>query len=164
MKSSRSKKLVDFVIGLLGLLKWLPLGKYKEIVVVLSAVLATVSGLLAKCDVTDDPLPKPTVTTTPVPTESPTPVRTPTPLPTPEIVVDRQVRAGEPFTIRYTAPFKFNTHLWSDKWRLQIMGHDSRDGYMIAPAIVLNTAGKRRLTVRDLQGNVLAEKWIEVKP
>jgi uncharacterized membrane protein len=164
MKSSRSKKIVDFVIGLLGILKWLPLGKYKEIVVVLSAVLATVSGLLAKCDVRDDPLPTPTVTTTPVPTESPTPVRTPTPLPTPEIVVDRQVRAGEPFTVRYTAPFKFNTHLWSDKWRLQIMGHDSRDGYMIAPAVVLNTAGKRRLTVRDLQGNVLAEKWITVEP
>lgn len=166
MKSSRSKKLVDFLIGLLGLLKWLPLGKYKEIVVVLSAVLATVSGLLSKCDVKDDPLPTPIETITPVPTESPTPTRTPLPSPTPsmQIVVDRLPQVGNPFTVKFEAPFKFNTHLWVDKYRLQIMGHDMRDGYMIAPAIVLNTAGKRRLTVRDLQGNVLAEKWIEVKP
>jgi hypothetical protein len=42
------------------------------------------------------------------------------------------------------------------------MGHDNRDGFMIAPSVVLNTPGKRVLTVRDLQGNILASKEIEV--
>jgi len=35
---------------------------------------------------------------------------------------------------------------------------------MIAPSVVLNTPGKRVLTVRDLQGNILASRQIEVRP
>ena len=150
------------MLGLLAVAKWLPfLGKYRELVLVASAVLSTIAGLVTKCD--QPPEQKPT--TTPVPTESPTPIRTPSPTPLPqEIILDRVPQAGWPFTVKFTAPFKYNTHLWVDKWRLQIMGHDSRDGFMIASAVVLNTPGKLVLTVRDLQGNVLAEKVIEVRP
>jgi hypothetical protein len=41
------------------------------------------------------------------------------------------------------------------------MGKDV-DGGHILYAVVLNTPGKRRLTVRNEAGNVLAEHWVEV--
>lgn len=158
------KAIINFVLGLLAVAKWLPfLGKYRELVLVASAVLSTIAGLVTQCESTS--------TNTPVPSKTPqitpesTPIRTPSPTPLPqEITVDRVPQAGWPFTVKFTAPFKYNTHLWVDKWRLQVMGHDSRDGFMIAPSVVLNTPGKRVLTVRDLQGNILASKQIEVKP
>jgi hypothetical protein len=158
------KAILNFVLGLLAVAKWLPfLGKYRELVLVASAVLSTIAGLVTKCD--QPPEQKPT--TTPLPTPEATPTHIPSPSPTPlpqEITIDRLPQAGWPFTVKFTAPFKYNTHLWVDKYRLQIMGHDSRDGFMIAPSVVLNTPGKRVLTVRDLQGNILASKQIEVKP
>lgn len=159
-----AKAILNFLLGLLAVAKWLPfLGKYKELVVVASAVLSTIAGLVTQCETTLPVTPEPTKT--PQTTPEPTPIRTPSPTPLPqEIVVDRVPQAGWPFTVKYTAPFKYNTHLWVDKWRLQIMGHDNRDGFMIAPAVVLKSAGKRVLTVRDLQGNVLAEKVIQVQP
>ena len=158
----KAKAILNFLLGLLAVAKWLPfLGKYRELVLVASAVLSTIAGLVTKCD--QPPEQKPT--TTPVPTESPTPIRTPSPTPLPqEIILDRVPQAGWPFTVKFTAPFKYNTHLWVDKWRLQIMGHDSRDGFMIAPSVVLKSAGKRVLTIRDLQGNILASREIEVRP
>ena len=122
-----------------------------------------IAGLVTKCD--QPPEQKPA--TTPSPTPEPTPIRTPSPSPTPtpqEIILDRVPQAGWPFTVKFTAPFKFNTNLWVDKWRLQSMGHDNRDGFMIAAAVVVNTPGKRVLTIRDLQGNILASKEIEVQP
>ena len=154
------KAILNFLLGLLAVAKWLPfLGKYRELVLVASAVLSTIAGLVTKCD--QPPEQKPT--TTPSPTPESTPIRTPSPTPTPqEITIDRIPQAGWPFTVKFTAPFKYNTHLWVDKYRLQVMGHDSRDGFMIASAVVLNTPGKRVLTVRDLQGNILASKEIEV--
>jgi hypothetical protein len=161
-----AKAIINFVLGLLAVAKWLPfLGKYKELVLVASAVLSTIAGLVTKCESTSTDTPEPTTTASPTP--EPTPTHTPSPSPTPlpqEITVDRVPQAGWPFTVKYTAPFKFNTNLWVDKYRLQSMGHDSRDGFMIAPAVVLNTPGKRVLTVRDLQGNILASKEIEVRP
>jgi hypothetical protein len=159
-----AKAIINFVLGLLAVAKWLPfLGKYRELVLVASAVLSTIAGLVTKCESTSTPTPEPT--TTPQSTPEPTPIRTPSPTPLPqEITIDRVPQAGWPFTVKFTAPFKYNTNLWVDKYRLQIMGHDSRDGFMIAPSVVLNTPGKRVLTVRDLQGNVLAKKAIEVRP
>jgi hypothetical protein len=158
------KAILNFLLNLLAVAKWLPfLGKYRALVVVASTILTTIAGLVTKCD--QPPEQKPA--TTPSPTPEPTLVHTPSPSPTPtpqEIILDRLPQAGWPFTVKFTAPFKYNTHLWVDKWRLQIMGHDRRDGFMIAPAVTLNTAGRRKLTVRDLQGNVLAEKVIEVHP
>jgi hypothetical protein len=158
------KAILNFLLGLLAVAKWLPfLGKYRELVLVASAVLSTIAGLMTKCESTSTPTPVPT--TTPQSTPEPTPIRTPSPTPLPqEITIDRVPQAGWPFTVKFTAPFKYNTNLWVDKYRLQIMGHDSRDGFMIAPSVVLNTPGKRVLTVRDLQGNVLAKKAIEVRP
>ena len=152
------------MLGLLAVAKWLPfLGKYRELVLVASAVLSTIAGLVTKCETTSPDTPEPTKT--PQTTPEPTPTRTPSPTPLPqEIILDRVPQAGWPFTVKYTAPFKFNTNLWVDKWRLQSMGHDNRDGFMIAAAVVLNTPGKRVLTIRDLDGNVLAEKVIEVRP
>lgn len=158
------KAILNFLLGLLAVAKWLPfLGKYKELVLVASAVLSTIAGLVTQCETTLPVTPEPTKT--PQTTPKPTPIRTPSPTPLPqEIVVDRVPQAGWPFTVKYTAPFKYNTHLWVDKWRLQIMGHDSRNGFMIAPSVVLKSGGKRVLTVRDLQGNILASKEIEVRP
>ena len=161
-----AKAIINFVLGLLAVAKWLPfLGKYRELVLVASAVLSTIAGLVTKCESTSTDTPEPTKT--PQITPEPTPTHTPSPSPTPtpqEITIDRLPQAGWPFTVKFTAPFKYNTHLWVDKYRLQSMGHDNRDGFMIAPSVVLNTPGKRVLTVRDLQGNILASKQIEVKP
>jgi hypothetical protein len=158
------KAILNFLLGLLAVAKWLPfLGKYRALVLVASTILTTIAGVITKCDQPQQQKP----TTTPIPTQEPTPTHTPSPSPTPtpqEIILDRVPQAGWPFTVKFTAPFKYNTHLWVDKWRLQIMGHDNRDGFMIAAAVVLNTPGKRVLTIRDLQGNVLAEKVIEVQP
>ena len=157
------KAILNFLLGLLAVAKWLPfLGKYRALVVVASTILTTIAGLVTKCD--QPPEQKPA--TTPSPTPEPTPIRTPSPSPTPtpqEIILDRVPQAGWPFTVKFTAPFKFNTNLWVDKWRLQSMGHDNRDGFMIAAAVVVNTPGKRVLTIRDLQGNILASKEIEVQ-
>ena len=158
------KAILNFLLGLLAVAKWLPfLGKYRELVLVASAVLSTIAGLVTKCETTSPDTPEPTKT--PQTTPEPTPTRTPSPTPLPqEIILDRVPQAGWPVTVKFTAPFKYNTHLWVDKWRLQSMGHDNRDGFMIAAAVVLNTPGKRVLTIRDLDGNVLAEKVIEVRP
>ena len=157
------KAILNFLLGLLAVAKWLPfLGKYRELMLVASAVLSTIAGLVTKCD--QPPEQKPTTTPSPTPEPTPTHIPSPSPTPTPqEIVVDRIPQAGWPFTVKYTAPFKYNTHLWVDKWRLQVMGHDNRDGFMIAPSVVLKSAGKRVLTIRDLQGNILASKEIEVQ-
>ena len=158
------KAILNFLLSLLAVAKWLPfLGKYRALVLVASTILTTIAGVVTKCD--QPPEQKPA--TTPSPTPEPTPIRTPSPSPTPtpqEIILDRVPQAGWPFTVKFTAPFKYNTHLWVDKWRLQVMGHDSRDGFMIAAAVVLKSAGKRVLTIRDLQGKVLAEKIIDVQP
>ena len=158
------KAILNFLLGLLAVAKWLPfLGKYRALVVVASTILTTIAGVVTKCD--QPPEQKPA--TTPSPTPEPTLIHTPTPSPTPlpqEIILDRVPQAGWPFTVKFTAPFKFNTNLWVDKWRLQSMGHDNRDGFMIAAAVVLNTPGKRVLTIRDLDGNILASKEIEVQP
>jgi hypothetical protein len=158
------KAILNFLLGLLAVAKWLPfLGKYRELVLVASAVLSTIAGLVTKCETTSPDTPEPTKT--PQTTPEPTPTRTPSPTPLPqEIILDRVPQAGWPFTVKYAAPFKFNTNLWVDKWRLQSMGHDNRDGFMIAAAVVLNTPGKRVLTIRDLDGNILASKEIEVRP
>ena len=156
------KAIINFLLGLLAVAKWLPfLGKYKEIVLVASTVLSTIAGVLAKCEDTKTATPEPTKTAQSTPQA--TPVHTPSsPTPTPpEIVLDRLPQAGNPFTVRYTAPFAYNTHLWADKWRLGYMGKDV-DGGHILYAVVLKTPGKRRLTVRNDAGNVLAEHWVEV--
>ena len=156
------KAIINFLLGLLAVAKWLPfLGKYKEIVLVASTVLSTIAGVLAKCEDTKTATPEPTKTAQSTPQA--TPVHTPSsPTPTPpEIVLDRLPQAGNPFTVRYTAPFAYNTHLWADKWRLGYMGKDVDGGHVLY-AVVLNTPGKRRLTIRNEAGNVLASEDVIV--
>ena len=166
------KAIISFLSGLLTIAKWLPfLGKYKEVLLVASTVLTAIGGLVTKCDqppeqtpaTTPTPQPQSTPVHSPTPLVTPTVIQTPKPKPTPTIILDRTPYAQQPFTVRYTAPFAYNTHLWADKWRLQILGRDPKTGNMIAPAVVLRSAGKRVLTVRDDKGNVLASKTIEVK-
>mgnify|MGYP006268554011 CR=1 FL=1 len=162
------KKAIDFILGCLAVLKFIPfLGKWREVLLAVSAVLATVSGLLAKCDQTTPSSPTPTqtpaTTLTPTPQATPTHIPTASPTPSPEIIVDRIPEAGWPFTVRYTGKFEYNTFLWADKYKLQVMGHDSKTGGMIAPAVVLRNPGPRKLTVRNLQGDIIAEKTIEVR-
>lgn len=166
-KASKLKKAIDVILGLLAVLKWVPfLGKWRPLLLGLSTLLGTLSAVLVKCDAKDDAQPEPTPTITAIPSQTPTPIRTPSPSPkpSPQIVLDRLPQVGWPFTVRYTAPFKYNTHLWADKYRLQALGRDADTGNMIAYAVVLNHAGSRKLTVRDSTGNVLAEKIIEVEP
>lgn len=171
MTSSKSKlrKFIDGLLALLALAKWIPfLGKWRELILTLSAVLAMISGMLAKCDNPvnqPDQQPKSQLPKTPEPTESPTPIHIPTasPTPAPTIVVDRVPEAGWPFTVRYTAKFEYNIYLWADKYKLQVMGQEYKTGHLIASAVVLRNPGSRRLTVRNLAGEILAEKTIEVK-
>ena len=166
-KSSKLKQALEVIMGLLAIVKWLPVGSWRQVALALSAVLGVVVGIVEKCDSTQSETPQtspsPTVT---APTPTPTPLHTPSPTPPakPEIVVDRVPQVKWPFTVRYTAQFEFNTYLWIDKYKLQVLGLDSRTGHMVAPAVTLNTAGRRRLTVRNIQGDVLAEKWIDVNP
>lgn len=165
---SKLKKVIDTVLALLALAKWIPfLGKWREVLLAVSAVLATISGLLAKCDAPSPSNPQPTTEPTKIAETEPvsTPIHTPTasPTPSPEIVIDRIPEAGWPFTVKYTAKFEYNTYLWADKYKLQVMGQDHKTGFMVAPAVVLRNPGVRKLTVRNLAGDILAEKTIEVR-
>jgi len=78
-------------------------------------------------------------------------------------VIDRSVVVLNPFTVRYTAPFQYNTHLWADKWRLGYMGKDV-DGTHVLYGVVLKNPGKRLLTVRNDAGDVLASEAVTVSP
>jgi hypothetical protein len=102
---------------------------------------------------------EPTQSPTPAPTATPTPKPTPRP---PKIIIDRAITASEPFEFRYTAPFRHNVSLWADKYRLGYLGK-AEDGTFISRAVYLNTPGKRRLSVRDAAGKILAEQIFEVK-
>ena len=161
------KAIVNFLLGLLAVAKWLPfLGKYRQIVIVASTLLSALAGVITKCEVSEQE-PKSTPISQPS-TVTPTPIRTPSPSPTPtpkviEIILDRQPFASQPFTVRYTAPYEPNTHLWADKWRLGYLGRDT-NGQFILYAVTLRSAGKRLLTVRNAAGDVLASKAIEIKP
>jgi hypothetical protein len=92
---SKLKKVINFILSLLALLKWVPfLGKWRPIILALSTVLGTLSAI--KCDPPANKEQPKIDPTTPVPT----PVRTPSPSPTPtpqEIILDRVPQAGWPF-------------------------------------------------------------------
>ena len=162
MKPSRLKTVLQFISGLLAIVKWLPVGQWRQIAMTLSAIVGLLLGMLTKCDSAEDtpsqPAPTPAPTITPSPTPTPTPKPTPRP---PRILIDRSVVVLNPFTVRYTAPFQYNTHLWADKWRLGYMGKDV-DGTHVLYRVVLKNPGKRLLTVRNDAGDVLASETIEV--
>ncbi len=159
------KRVIDFVLGLLTIVKWLPfLGKYRAAVIALSTVLGALSGMLGKCATESDRQSKPTPTIEPTPSPTPTPTRSPSPTPTPKprIIFDRLPRVAQSFSVIYTAPFQYKISLYVDQYRLQYMGKQDKTGYMIAPSIVLNSYGSRRFTLRNEQGDIIAEEIIEV--
>lgn len=164
-KTPLLKRVVDFVISVLTILKWVPfLGKYRAALIALSTVLGVISGMLGKCSTGSDLPTKPTPTIEPTPSPSPTTTHSPspTPTPTPRIIFDRIPRVAQSFSVIYTAPFQYKVSLYVDQYRLQYMGKQHKTGYMIAPSIVLNSHGTRRFSLRDKNDNVLAEKIIEV--
>ena len=161
MKPSKLKTVLQFISGLLAIVKWLPVGQWRQIAVTLSAIVGLLLSMLTKCESEDTPS-QPATTPAPIITPSPTPTPTPKPTPRPpRILIDRSVVALHPFTVRYTAPFQYNTHLWADKYRLGYLGKDVDGGHVLY-AVVLNTPGKRRLTIRNEAGNVLASEDVIV--
>ena len=161
---SKTKKLLDFVLGLLTLLKWLPfLSKWRPLFIALSTVLGTLSAI--KCDPpANKELPKtspPTPEATPIHTPSPSP--SPTPKPLPRMIIDRVLHVGKPFSVKYTGEYQHNVSLYVDEYRLGFMGKDL-DGTFVLNAVVLNTTGKRTLSLRNKDGATLAELAVEITP
>lgn len=162
---SKLKKVINFILSLLALLKWVPfLGKWRPMILALSTVLGTLSAI--KCDPPANKEQPKIDPTTPVPTpvRTPSPSPTPTPKPLPKIIIDGIVQVGKPFTVKYTGEFEYNTSIYADELYLQLLGREHGTGYMVASAVVLNTAGSRKITIRDSSGEVLASSTIEVTP
>jgi hypothetical protein len=161
------KVILTWIARLLSVARYLPfLGKWKEVSIALAALVGGLLALIEKCDA-NQPFPPPIQS---IPKQEPTdpqatPIRTPSPTPPvkAEIIVDRIPEAGWPFTVRYTAKFDYNIFLWADQYKLQVMGQEFKTGFMVAPAVILKNAGPRKLTIRNLQGDILAEKMIEVR-
>lgn len=166
-KLDKLKRALQVIAGFLTVLKWLPLGSWRNALLALSAMIGVLITAIEKCESNPQggqpPVLQPSITPTPTPTPTPTHTPTASPTPSPEIIIDRIPEAGWPFTVRYTAKFEYNIYLWADQYKLQVLGQDFKTGYMVAPAVVLRNPGPRRLTVRNIQGNILAEKTIEVR-
>jgi hypothetical protein len=161
---SNFKRVIDFVLGLLTLLKWIPfLGKWRPLLIALSTVLGTLSAI--KCDPRaskEQPKTSPSEpTATPVRTPSPSP--SPTPKPLPRIIIDKVLHVGKPFSVKYTGEYQNDVSLYADQYRLGFMGKDL-DGTFVLNAVVLNTAGKRTLSLRDRDGATLVELAVEITP
>lgn len=68
---------------------------------------------------------------------------------------------GKPFSVKYTGEYRNDVSLYADEHRLGFMGKDL-DGTFVLNAVVLNTAGKRTLSLRDKDGATLAELAVEL--
>ena len=129
--------------------------------IAISTVLGTLSAI------TCDPPTKPTEpkspesepTATPIHTE--TPSRTPTPKPLPRIIIDKVIHVGKPFSVKYTGEYQNDVSLYVDQYRLGYMGKDL-DGTFVLNAVVLNTAGSRRINLRNIDDQIIAEQIVEV--
>lgn len=165
-KSEEVKKWLGRIGWIASLLAKFAPAKFRVLMVAVSTIAGGLVALLDRCDHQVKPSASPVPSASPIPTPAITPSPIPSPKPTPRpprILIDRAIVVGHPFTVRYTAPFAYNTHLWADKWRLGYMGKDVDGGHVLY-AVVLNTPGKRTLTVRNDAGNVLASEGIEVHP
>ena len=159
---SKLKKLIDFVLGLLTLLKWIPfLGKWRPLLIALSTVLGTLSAI--KCDPPankEQPKTSPsTPEATPIRTPSPSP--SPTPKPLPRIIIDKVLLVGKPFSVKYTGEYRNDVSLYADEYRLGFMGKDL-DGTFVLNAVVLNTAGDRVISLRDKEGKTIVSAEIRI--
>lgn len=163
-KPSKLRRVLEVVSGLLTVLKFLPLGQWKNVVIALSAGIGSVIALVEKCE--KDPIPSspPPAQSTPTqapPTPTPTLTHTPTPKP-PEIMVPERIIAGEPFLVRVSAPFAYNTALTVYETHLCLLGKEYKTGIMSC-MVTLWSTGRRILRVKLSNGTVL-EKAIEVRP
>jgi len=159
---SKLKSILSFLSSVVTILKWLPfLGKWRPLLIAISTVLGTLSAI------TCDPPTKPTEpkspesepTATPIHTETPSP--TPTPKPLPRIIIDKVIHVRKPFSVKYTGEYENHVSLYVDQHRLGYMGKDL-DGTFVLNAVVLNTAGNRRLSLRNKDGATLAELAVQI--
>jgi len=159
---SKLKKLLDFVLGLLTLLKWLPfLSKWRPLFIALSTVLGTLSAI--KCDPTGSKEQPKTIPSEPeaTPIHTPSPSPSPTPKPLPRMIIDRVLHVGKPFSVKYTGEYQYDVSLYVDQYRLGFMGKDL-DGTFVLNAVVLNTAGDRVISLRDKDGKTIVSAEISI--
>jgi len=159
---SRFKKILDFVLGLLTLLKWIPfLGKWRPLIIALSTVLGTLSAI--KCDPRASKEPPKTSPSEPeaTPIRTPSPSPTPTPKPLPRIIIDKLLLVGKPFSVKYTGEYQNDVSLYVDQYRLGYMGKDL-DGTFVLNSVVLNTAGDRVISLRDKEGKTIVSAEIRI--
>ena len=163
-KPSKLRRVLEVVSGLLTVLKFLPLGQWKNVVIALSAAIGSVIALVEKCEKDPSPSAQPPAQSTPTQapvTPTPTSTRSPTPKP-PEIIVPERIIAGEPFLVRVSEPFAYNTALTVYDTHLCLMGKEYKTGLMSC-MVTLWSTGRRMLRVKLGTGTVL-EKAIEVRP
>lgn len=163
-KPSKLKRVLEVVSGLLSILKFLPLGNWKNVVIALSAGIGSVIAVVEKCEKDPSPSSPPPAQSTPTPaTPAPTPTPTHTPTPqSPQIIVPQSIIAGEPFLVRVSAPFAYNTALTVYDTHLCLLGKEYKTALMSC-MVTLWSTGRRILRVKLSNGTVL-EKVIEVRP
>lgn len=165
--SPKLKSALKGILSLLAILKYLPLpSQWRGIILAVITLLSGLVTMLEKCDVTPDQqsTTKPPIVLSPTPdtkiTHIPTASPTPTPKPLPKIIVPEVIKAGEPFIVRVTAPFNYNTNLAVDRFHLCILGQEYKTK-MMSCTVTLWTAGKRTLRVTLADGTKL-ERQIDV--
>lgn len=167
-KLEKLKQALQVIAGFVAILKWIPIPGWRNGLLALSAALGMIIGALEKCDSThqqDSQLPKSPTATVTAPIQTATPTHTPTPTPTPvpvEIIVPEKIVAKEPFIVRVTAPFAYNTDLMVDRFHLCILGQEYKTKLMRC-TVTLWTTGRRVLRVKLSNGQTI-EKWITVSP
>lgn len=143
---SKIKSFFSLVTSILTVAQWLPfIGKYKPLIVAISAILAALGGI-AKCDGdSKEPVPQETATPTPEPTASPSPTPSPKPTrpPLPELKAPRYVEAGESFRVELcNVGNVYDVSLYAEKWRLGYMGFGQPCMFL---NVTLNGKGERKL-------------------
>lgn len=164
--SPKVKSILKTILGLATVLKYIPLpGQWRGILLAVIPLLSGLVTVLEKCDSNQPPTSVPSTTPVPMPdtkiTHTPTPTPSPTPKPLPEIIVPKVITAEEPFVVRVTAPFSYNTNLAVDRFHLCILGQEYKTK-MMSCTVTLWTAGKRVLRVTLSDGTQL-ERWVDVK-
>jgi len=77
------------------------------------------------------------------------------------MIIDKVLHVGKPFSVKYTGEYQNDVSLYADQYRLGFMGKDL-DGTFVLNAVVLNTAGKRTLSLRDRDGKTIVSAEISI--
>lgn len=152
-------------LSLLTILKYIPLpSQWRGIIITVTTIVSSIVAVLDKCDVSLQAPPHKQIDPTPLtpqPTPSPTRTMTPSPTPFPQIIVPTRITAGEPFIVKVSALFEYNTNLVVDRFHLCILGQQYKTKLMSC-TVTLWTAGRRTLHVTLSNGSKL-EKIIDVE-